>query len=147
MCVRLCVCGGQSGLLREGRGIKGEKGRLVVGWGAEWVARKPGLNILLSALIPTSYQHLYICLLISLQLSLSLTLPPSLFTFSPSLTHTHILFFNITSLLVQTLTSMHSSPTHSPLIIVFTLCWASAAALSYIIVTRDPHPTEMVVQL
>lgn len=34
--------------------------------GGEWVARKPDLNILLSALIPTRYQYLYICLFSSL---------------------------------------------------------------------------------
>lgn len=80
--MRMCVWGAE--WLIEGGGIKGEGGRLVLGCGGEWVARKPGLNILLSALIPSSYQHLYICLLILPQLPLSI--PPS---FTLCLTHTN----------------------------------------------------------
>lgn len=78
----VCVCM-ESGLYREG----GLRGRLDMVCGGEWVARKPELNILLSALIPTRYQYLYIC-------------PSLLLTVTHTQMHTHhclllLLIFNI----------------------------------------------------
>jgi len=87
----------------------------------------PGFSILLGALIPTSYQHLYTCLLISLQPSPVPVLPPLSYTH----THTHfhmnthtMTYLRISNIILPHYISNFDIHVLIPLVKVFTLCQA-----------------------